>query len=134
MRFYRALLRLYPSAFRDEYCDELCFTFSERTRELSGPVASMIVSLAALADVIPNALAVPWDFLRQDLAFAARTLRRTPGFALTVVLVVALAVGARRSVSSPPWRGACVRHCAPRAWTRCRRSARSSLFAWDLRS
>lgn len=50
--------------------------------------------------MIPNALAVHWDFLRQDLVFAARSLRRTPGFALTVVLVVALAVGANTAVFS----------------------------------
>jgi putative ABC transport system permease protein len=100
MRFYRALLHLYPSTFRGEYGDELCLTFAERMRELSGPVAAVMILLAALADVIPNALAVHWDFLRQDLVFAARSLRRTPGFALTVVLVVALAVGANSAVFS----------------------------------
>ena len=26
MRFYRALLRLYPERFRDEYRDEMCRT------------------------------------------------------------------------------------------------------------
>jgi putative ABC transport system permease protein len=100
MRFYRALLRLYPSAFRVEYCDELCFAFSERTRELAGPVAMLKIILAALADVIPNALAAHWEILWQDLGYAARSLRRTPGFALTVVLVVALAVGANTAVFS----------------------------------
>jgi len=94
MRFYRALLRLYPSAFRAEYCDELCFAFSERTRELVGPIAALQIILAALADVIPNAVAAHWEVLWQDLGYAARSLRRTPGFAVTVVLVVALAVGA----------------------------------------
>jgi predicted permease len=100
MRFYRALLRLYPAAFRAEYCDELCFAFTERTRTFPGPLASLRIILAALADVIPNALAAHWDFLRQDLAYAARSLRRTPGFALTVVLVVALGVGANTAVFS----------------------------------
>ena len=33
MRFYRALLRLYPASFRAEYRDELCHAFAERTRE-----------------------------------------------------------------------------------------------------
>jgi len=100
MRFYRTLLHLYPAAFRAEYCDELSLAFAERMRELSGPIVSAMIILAALADVIPNAIGVHWDFLRQDLVYAARSLRRTPGFTLTVVLVVALGVGANTAVFS----------------------------------
>jgi putative ABC transport system permease protein len=100
MRFYHALLRLYPASFRTEYREELCYAFGERTRELFGPLASLRILLAALADVIPNAIAAHWDVLRQDLGYAARSLWRTPGFALTAVLVVALGVGANTAVFS----------------------------------
>ncbi|HEX3531866.1 MAG TPA: serine hydrolase [Thermoanaerobaculia bacterium] len=59
MRFYRALLRLYPSAFRAEYCDELCFAFSERTRELVGPIAALQIILAAIQAGAPLKLSTP---------------------------------------------------------------------------
>ncbi len=40
------------------------------------------------------------DILRQDLGYPARTLRRAPGFALTVVVVAALGVGATTAAFS----------------------------------
>jgi predicted permease len=100
MRLYNALLRLYPASFRTEYREELCYAFGERARELAGPFASLKILLAALADVIPNAIAAHWDVLRQDVGYAARSLWRTPGFALTAILVVALGVGANTAVFS----------------------------------
>jgi predicted permease len=96
MRFYRALLRLYPAAFRAEYGEELCAAFAESLRERS----KLSAVLAALADVIPNAFLVHLDVLRQDLTFAARTFRRLPGFTLTAIAVVALGVGANTAAFS----------------------------------
>ncbi|MGH7481458.1 MAG: hypothetical protein ACRELV_04840, partial [Longimicrobiales bacterium] len=96
MRFYRALLRLYPASFRHEYGEALCDVFRERVRGLS-PFAA---ASAAVADVVPNALAVHGDLLRQDLRYALRSFGRAPGFALAATLVVALAVGANTAAFS----------------------------------
>jgi len=99
MTLYRALLRLYPAGYRAEYGDELHATFVQRLRE-RGRLAPLVGPFAALADVLPNALLVHLDLLRQDLRHAARSLGRAPGFAVTVVLVVALGVGANTAAFS----------------------------------
>ena len=94
MRFYRALLHLYPASFRGEYGAEMRGIFALRRREASGFAALVALWLQTLGEVVVNAAAVHWDVLRQDLRYTARTLARTPGFAFTAILVVALGVGA----------------------------------------
>jgi putative ABC transport system permease protein len=90
MRFYRALLHLYPASFRHEYGDELTRLHAHRAAE----VGALGANLEAVVDVLPNAIAEHRDILAQDLRYAFRAMRRAPGFVLTAVLIVALGVGA----------------------------------------
>jgi hypothetical protein len=101
MRFYHALLYLYPRAFRREYRDELCHTFAERTRGLSAPQAFV----AAIRDVVPNAIGAHWDNFRHgtggmslptvlgDIRLALRQIARAPLFSGVLITVIALGIG-----------------------------------------
>jgi putative ABC transport system permease protein len=102
MRFYRALLHLYPKSFRAEYGEDLyrAFALNTRGRKALAKIA------AAIADVAPNALGMRWDALRQvasdglslraagnDIRFAFRQIARTPLFSGVVISVIALGIG-----------------------------------------
>ena len=95
-RLYRALLRLYPASFREEYASELTRTYEEAMRERGA--SGML--LVALGDVIPNAIAAHWSILSQDLRYTARSLRGSRAFALATILVTALGVGANTATFS----------------------------------
>ena len=94
--FYGWLLRLYPASYRAEYESELTHVFEDSTRG-EGKVSRAI---AAVRDVVPNALAVHGEMLRQDLAYALRTMGRSRAFVATVVIITALGVGANTATFS----------------------------------
>ena len=100
MRVYDLLLRLYPASFRNEYAAEMRAVFARRRREASGPLAVAALWLEAAADVLGNAALVHLDILKQDLVYTARVLRRTPGFAITAITIVALGIGATTAAFS----------------------------------
>ena len=102
MRWYRALLHLYPGWFRDEYRDELCRAFEQRMRGRS----ALVVAVLAIADVLPNAAAAHWDILRRgaasgltppaiagDIRFALRQMARARLFSAVTITVIAVGIG-----------------------------------------
>jgi len=99
MPLYRLLLHLYPASFRNEYAGEMCAVFARRLRDTS-TVGLPALWIGVFFEELFNALAVHADVLRQDLRYTVRGLRRTPGFAATAILVVALGVGANTAAFS----------------------------------
>jgi len=87
---YRLLLRLFPASFRAAYGDEMCAVFAARRRSEN---AAMLWA-NTIPDLVINAARIQLDVLRQDLPWALRSLRRAPRFAITVVAVAALGIGA----------------------------------------
>lgn len=96
---YRALLHLYPKSFRGEYEGEMLAVFSQRLRDASG-LELLVLWIETLFDVLFNAARVHLDILGQDLSYFGRTLRQSPGYALTVVGIAGLGIGATTAAFS----------------------------------
>ena len=96
---YNALLRLYPASFRNEYGEEMRPLFARRRAQASG-FGIVTLWLGTIGEVVANAAAVHLDILKQDVSYTGRVLRRSPGFAVTAVLIVALGVGATTAAFS----------------------------------
>ncbi|HZD32469.1 MAG TPA: ABC transporter permease, partial [Candidatus Angelobacter sp.] len=98
MTLYRLLLHLYPSSYRAEYGDEMSAVFAEQLRHADGPLSRFALWLAAFGEVFCNAAIVQWEISRRDLRYSMRSLLRSPGFAITAVLLVTIGIGANVAI------------------------------------
>ena len=94
-RLYRWLLRLYPREFRDEYGHEMSLVFRDRAKS-----GSLFLWLQVLGDLLFHAPQEHWSTTKQDLRFAFRQIRRSPGFSGVVIVTLALGVGGTTAVFS----------------------------------
>jgi predicted permease len=97
-RAFRALLGLYPGEFRDEYGRELAMVFADRYRDATGPLQRIAVCVEAICGLLREAPREHLQLLISDFRFAARSISHSPGFAATVVLTLALGIGANAAI------------------------------------
>jgi predicted permease len=98
MNFYRLLLHLYPSSYRADYGDEMTAIFAQELRRSSGVPAQCGLWLAAFGEVFSNAAALHWEIARRDLRSAIRSLVKSPGFAITALLLITIGIGANAAI------------------------------------
>lgn len=102
-RFYRALLRLLPFEFRAEFGRDMAEAFADEREDLLASRSRTQVFrfwLRTLVDFARTAPREQWDILRQDVRSGARGLARSPGFAITAILTLALGIGGSTSIFS----------------------------------
>ena len=99
-RIFRALLAVYPSQFRDEYGREMAMVFADRYRDSRSGWERALIWLQAIRGLIVEAPKEHGRLARQDFRDALRTFRQHPALVTTVVLTLAIGIGANTAMFS----------------------------------
>ena len=97
-RLFRWLLRLLPEDTRTAHGEEMLQILRAQHRETSGGASRLRFWATALLDVIRSAPRQHAEAVGQDVSYALRGLARSPAFAATALLTIAIGTGATSAV------------------------------------
>jgi putative ABC transport system permease protein len=100
-RLFSWLLRLFPGDFRGDFGEQMADDFrDQRQGGNGGRFAGSGLWARTVAGIVWQALVQHLDVLRHDAKYAARLLRRSPGFTTVAVLTLACGIGTTVAVFS----------------------------------
>ena len=102
-RLYRALLRLLPFDFRDEFGSEMEEVFREQeaaAKRERGAMRRLRLWWETLAGIVGLAPREHFSILRQDTGYALRLMRKDPVYTLAAVGILGLGIGVNTAVFS----------------------------------
>ncbi len=97
---FRALLTLYPAAFRDEYHRELTLVFVDRSRDTIGWRDRVTLWFDVLTGLAKEAPKEHYRMIRQDLFYATRLLWKHRLVTATIVVTLGLGIGVNTAIFS----------------------------------
>ena len=100
VRFYRSLLLLYPSEFRDEYGRELCLALADRCREQRTRLGILLVWIHAALGILAEAPKEHYHVMTQDIRHALRVMWKDAPITAAAIAVLALGIGSATAVFS----------------------------------
>lgn len=97
---FRVVLATTPRDFRTAYASSLERDFAEELSSRPSAVSRLGYAASATGDLIITAIDERTANFRRDLAFAIRSILKTPGIAAVIIATLALAIGANTAVFS----------------------------------
>ena len=99
-RLFRLLMRMLPSELRADYAREMESHFRSERSEAGGRAGMLRLWGSTVVDVLRTAPAEHIDILGRDLSYTARMFARRPSLVMTIVLMLALGIGANTAIFS----------------------------------